>query len=299
MTEGIRTGSTDLDNVFAPLQAGWPQAAITRISGPSGDLNGRYARLSAGSAAGPTRIYSDAADLNTIFAGFGTTGVRVGTQPSAVSGVAAAGFPSGSVTSNTTTCAGAGGKESGYTFTWEIISGSATLTAPNSATCGVTNSAVPAADTLTGTMLCTISDGTTTVNTNTVGWSLQNTTPNAWVIVIDAGELGGYEFGFGSSGTLGTIVSGGTFEGLSLDGVSEIRTNSFSIPVQTNLTIGGFSSDPGQNWFSTLTSNGHTYASASASSSTWDSSTGQRTWIWNGGSFGYVVGTDYSVTIQF
>lgn len=175
MASGFEVSGTDLDSILAPYHSGWPQAPATSFQVSGTDLNARYAPIVTGTATGPTGCLYRGADLNTIFAGFGTTGVIVLTQPGNVSGVAAAGNPSGTVTSNTTSCAGSKGKGT-YTYTWHIASGSGAFTAPNSQTTAVTGT-VNAGTTSTGTMYCTISDGTTSVNTNVVSYSLQNTTP--------------------------------------------------------------------------------------------------------------------------
>lgn len=182
MASGFRFENTDLDSVFAPRYSGWPQAGATEfeIAG-YGDINQRYAPLSTGSAAANTDFrISTLADLATIFAGYGTTGVKVGTQPANVSGSAAAGNP-GIVTTNTTTCSGTKGSGS-YTYTWHLASGSGvSFTAPNSATTAVSGS-VPAGQTISGTMYCTISDGFTSVNTSIVSWSIHNTSPPITVV---------------------------------------------------------------------------------------------------------------------
>lgn len=178
MASGFRFQNTDLDSVFAPQHSGWAQAAATKfVDGSGNDLNLRYAVLSTGSAAAATGfLLSSGADLNTVFAAYGSTGVQVATQPSAISGSAAAGNPSGTVTSNTTSCTGTKGKGS-YTYTWHIANGSGfTLTTPNSQTCGITGN-VPAGQSVSGGIYCTISDGVTSVNTHTVSASLTNTTP--------------------------------------------------------------------------------------------------------------------------
>lgn len=178
MASGFTVAGVDLDSIFAPWHSGWAQASVTEfeIAG-YGDINQRYATLATGSAAAATSFkVSSGADLNTIFAAYGSTGVRVASQPSAVSGSSAAGTPSGTVTSGTTSCAGTKGGGT-YTYTWHIASGSGvSFTNPNGATTAVTGS-VNAATTNSGGMYCTISDGVTSVNTNTETWSLQNTSP--------------------------------------------------------------------------------------------------------------------------
>ena len=183
----------DLDTVFAPQHPGWPQASATEFFDGSGnDLNLRYAQLSTGSilAADTELITSSDVDLRQLFAAYGTTGVQVLTQPAAMSGSASAGH-SGTVTSNTTTCAGTKGGAT-YTYAWHVASGSGfTFTAPNSATTAVT-ATVPAAQTITGSAYCTISDGITSVNTVAVPVSLQNTSPAVAPIAVSISATASY-----------------------------------------------------------------------------------------------------------
>ena len=182
MASGYAKGGTDLDSIFAAWHTGWPQAAATDFDVVDTDLSARYAPLSTGTAAAAT-IYKIAsgADLNTIFAAYGSTGVIVEMQPAAVSGSAAAGNPNGTVTSDTTSCLGERGSGT-YSYTWHVASGSGvTFTEPSQRTTAVTGT-VSSASTISGTMYCTISDGVTSIDTNTVAWSLQNTTPAVSVI---------------------------------------------------------------------------------------------------------------------
>lgn len=173
MASNFDLNGTDLDSFFAPYHAGWPQAAATGYEVSGSDLNGRYAALVSGNGTSETTFRVNGIDLNSIFAGAGTTSVIVGTQPGNVSGSAAAGTPYGTVTSNATSCAGAKGAGS-YSYTWNFYGGAATFTNPNGASTAVTGN-VNAGSSLSGGMYCTISDGVTSVNTNVVSWSLQNT----------------------------------------------------------------------------------------------------------------------------
>jgi hypothetical protein len=186
MASSFKFQGTDLDLVFAPWHTGWPEASATEFEAIAGDLNTRYATLATGTAAAATDFKtSSAADLNTIFAAYGTTSVIVATQPSAVSGTSAAGNPNGTVTSGSTSCAGSKGKGS-YTYTWYFASGSgASFTSGSSASTEVT-ATVPSNSSISGTMYCIISDGTTFVQTNTVAWSLTNTSPQITVIPYTA-----------------------------------------------------------------------------------------------------------------
>ncbi len=164
----------DLDSAFAQLHSGWPQAPACKFTINSVDLNQRYAALVSGTQ-GPTTGFRDAAgnDLCTYFAAAGSTGVQVGTQPTNVSGSAAAGNPSGTVTSASVTCAGAKGGGS-YTYNW--VCNGCTATSPTSATTSF-SATVNAGSTITPTAYCTISDGVTSANTASITASLTNTTP--------------------------------------------------------------------------------------------------------------------------
>lgn len=186
MASRLTDAGVDLDSILAPWHTGWPQAGATGFFINGVDAMNRYATLATGTAAPVTGFTTDSdEDFNTIFAAYGTTSVIVETQPGAVSGSSAAGNPNGTVTSGTTTCLGEKGKGS-YTYTWHLASGSGvSFTAPTSATTAVTGT-VPSNSSISGTMYCTISDGTTSVNTHTVAWSLTNTSPQITVIPYTA-----------------------------------------------------------------------------------------------------------------
>ena len=174
MTSGFSQNGTDLDSVFAPLHSGWPQAPACRYTINGVDLNQRYAALSSGTQAAATEYRDDAGnDLNTYFAAAGSTGVQVGTQPSNVSGSAAAGNPSGTVTSGAASCAGAKGGGV-YTYQWTCTGCTANSPTGSSTTFSAT---VNAGTTIDPTAYCTIADGVTSVNTDTITIPLTNTTP--------------------------------------------------------------------------------------------------------------------------
>lgn len=183
MSNNIRRQGVGLPSLFATRTTGWPQNANTGIQAAGTDISATYAPASTGTAYGSTGILRNGVDIGTLFAALGTTNVQVAQQPSAVSGSLAAGTPSGTVTSNTTTVLGTKGRGS-YSYTWVLASGSASFTAPNSATTAVTAN-VNASSTINGTMYCNISDGTTSVNTNTVSWSLQNTSSAGTVSITN------------------------------------------------------------------------------------------------------------------
>lgn len=291
MASGFRFNGVDLDSVFARRYSGWPQTAATEfeIAG-YGDIAQRYAVLSAGNAAPPTNFrLSSGADLNTVFAANGTTNVRVLTQPSAISGTAAAGSPSGTVTSNTTACAGTGGSGS-FTYTWHIANGSGfSLTTPNSQTCGITGN-VPAGQSVSGGIYCTIFDGVTSINTNTEPCSLTNTTPPTWNFSITAGTFSAYVVGYHPTSGTGSIT-GGTFGALTIADLHDVTNlgNSF-------LYISGFSSDPGKNSLTSIVSNGVTKLGSNA---TYTYSGGLAQWEWPGPGnvFGFVNGVNYPTVV--
>lgn len=290
MTSGYQKGGTDLDSIFAAWHTGWPQAAVTGYKVGGADLNARYAPLSTGTAAAATGYEKGGADLNTIFAAAGTTGVQVATQPSAVTGSAAAGNPSGTVTSNATTCAGTKG-EGSYTFTWHIASGSGVIfTAGSSATTAVTGT-VNAGATISGTMFCTISDGVTSVNTSTVGWSLTNTTSPADLLSLTAGNfsidfLTGYSFQLTVGSLTPTTLGDGTT-------VVELATVNNGSTNTLFLEMSGFSSDPTAAYVVHLIINGQTWIGTSAG---YSYSSGKAEWGWSGPT-DLISGNTYPVQI--
>jgi hypothetical protein len=175
MPSGYVVGVTDLDSIFAPLHPGWPQASAVGYAVAGSDLNSRYAPLSTGGAAAATGYKDGPTDLNAIFAALGSTNVQVGVQPSNVSGIAAAGRPSGTVTSAAASCAGAKGSGT-YTYAWHTTGCTANSPISQSTTFSAT---VGAASTDNASAFCTISDGVTLINTITISVTLQNTSPAA------------------------------------------------------------------------------------------------------------------------
>lgn len=177
MPSGYHIGVTDLDSIFASLQGGMTPAAATGYQVAGVDLNARYAPLTYGSAAGPTGYKSAGSDLNAIFAAFGSTNIVFTTQPSNVSGTAAAGAPSGTVTSSSPMTVSVSGGHPPYTYTWNV-SGGATALSPNSPTTFI-SSTVNADFTLSGTAYCNVQDSTgRSVNSNLANYSLTNTSQN-------------------------------------------------------------------------------------------------------------------------
>lgn len=187
MTSNYRKNGVDLDGIFAPWHAGWPQASATHLEVAGTDFDTRYAPLSTGSAVSATGFRINSVDAATIFAGIGTTNVQVSVQPGNASGSASAGRPSGTVTSNAVTCAGTKGGGS-YTYTW-ICSG-CTANSPNSPTTTF-SAVVNAASTTNASAYCNIADGVTSANTNTISVTLQNTS-TATVIRTYTSPAGNY-----------------------------------------------------------------------------------------------------------
>lgn len=295
MASGFVTAAgLDLDSVFAPQHSGWPQAAATGFFDGSGnDLNLRYAVLSTGTAAAATEfLLGSGADVNTVFAAYGSTNVQVAAQPSAISGSAAAGTPSGTVTSNTTSCAGTKGKGS-YSYVWHIANGSGfTLTTPNSQTCAITGN-IPASQSVSGAIYCTISDDVTSINTETVACSLQNTSSPADYFTMVAGGAtnpsGGFtETGY-SYGHWGSMSPQTFRDGVVFYALTETTAGSgIGMSVST-------ASNPGQGYVNYLSVQGVTYYGSDA---TYNFVNDTATWSWpERGAAQFVSGNTYSVQI--
>jgi hypothetical protein len=177
MPSSFFVNGTDLDSIFAPIQTGMTPAAATGFTVSGVDLNARYAPLAYGSAAGVTNYKVNGTDLNAIFAAFGSTNIVVLVGPSNVSGSAAAGAPSGTVTSSAPMTVSVSGGHPPYTYTW-TVSGGAAANSPSSPTTYI-SATVNANSTLAGSAFCTIRDSTgRSVNTNTASYSLINTSQN-------------------------------------------------------------------------------------------------------------------------
>ena len=288
----------DLDMVCAPQHPGWPSTSATDFFDSAGnDLNLRYAALSTGSeiASDTGFVLATGSDIRTQFAAYGSTNVHVLTQPTAISGSAAAGSPSGTVTSNTTTCAGTRGGGI-YTYAWYIASGSGfSLTSPNSATTAVTG-IVSASQTMTGTIYCTISDGVTSVNTDVIPISLTNTSPAGFNFLLVAGS-GGALVGFKGSAQSG-VGPFGTLNGVSAP--VKMTSGNYALEIaddgaNTYFVVSGLTADPSQSGLTELVVNGRTLTGSSASY-IWNSNTNEASWAWST-SAGLISGDNYSGTI--
>jgi hypothetical protein len=292
MASGYQVNGTDLDSIFAPYHSGWPQAGVTNMQVAGADLNARYAPLSTGTAAAATNYRVGGTDLNAIFAAAGSTGVIVSTQPANVSGSAAAGNPSGTVTSSSATCAFARGSGS-YTYQWNCTN--CTADSPNSATTTF-SATVGAATTDNASAYCTGSDGVTSANTNTIAVTLTNTSPASQAFSITAASWSNQttaEVGYNATGAHGsatntTLPGGYTINGLDDSDASGQLGSSFGIT--------GFSSNPGQNYIASVVANGVTRDSSAA---TYSYSSGLATWSWPGDQFGFAAGNTYDCTLNF
>jgi len=296
MTSGFRSNGTDLDSIFAVTHSGWTAASASGFQVSGSDLNTRYAKLSYGSAAGTTGYRTNGVDINTLFAAAGTTSLIMNTQPSDVSGSSGAGNPSGTVTSGTTTVSASRGNSAAYTYTWHIASGSGvSFTAGSSATTGVTGT-VNAGSSNSGTMYCTISDGVTSVNSNTVNWSLTNTTP---AILSFNGSFVSTHYinnppatGYGYvQGTSGSCTPSSTDQGYPIISITCDSSNggtswSTALSVQTG-------TDLGRNILNIFTVNGH---ANTGSTGFYSFSSGVATWSWNSSSGTFSSGT-YTATM--
>ena len=296
MTSNYQVNGVDLDTLLAPLHSGWPTAGTTNDQVAGTDLDARYAPLSTGTAPAITNYQVNGVDLNEIFAAYGSTGIQVLTQPSNVSGSAAAGNPSGTVTSGSTTCAFTKGGGS-YTYNW-VCTG-CTANSPTSATTTF-SATVNAGSTVDASAYCTGSDGVTSANTNTISVTLTNTTPAVWNFsitaaqrVVNSDSSTGYETNLGS-GTGLTAPDGHVLNEL----VDTTQTDDID---GSTFAVSGFTSDPGQAYFVSITANGNTHY---ASDATYSYSSGIATWVWNlSGStadmFGFVSGDTYPVTVNY
>lgn len=191
MPSGYEVGGADLDSIFAAFHSGWPQASAVGYAVSGGNLNARYAALSAGSAAAATGYKQGGADLNAIFAAAGSTAVQVGTQPINVTGIRAAGYPSGTVVSALASCAGVKGGGT-YTYTWHTVGCTANSPNISSTTFFAT---VNAASTDIATAFCEISDGVTSINTSVISVTLQNSSPAVLPVSIAGGPAQAFGLG--------------------------------------------------------------------------------------------------------
>ena len=210
--------------------------------------------------------------------------VTVGTQPSNVSGSSAAGNPSGTVTSASTTCAGANGDGS-YSYTWHTSG--CTANSPSSASTDF-YATVNAASTDNASAYCTISDGVSSVNTNTIAVALTNTTqPYVSFTIIAETWPNNPNIGYGYTNGFGSLVSvSGLPSGVTISLLEDVRTI-------CAFALSGLSADPGQDSLSSITCNGATFSGSSASSYNYNSGTAEWQWA---GSFGFVSGDQYSGT---
>lgn len=257
MPSGYELAGADLDGILAPFHSGWPQAAAVGYAVAGANLNARYAPLSTGSAPAATGFKQAGADLSTIFAALGSTGVQVGTQPANVTGTSAAGHPSGVVTSGSASCAGSKGGGS-YTYTWHTTGCTATSPSSPSTTFFAT---VNAATTDHATAFCTISDGVTSINTSTISVTLQNTSTPEDDLVMFTGTVAN-EIGF-ENGAIGTMTPGTLGDGSI---VQQLAIADHLAPTPRNMLF-SISNYPGtitQSYLTSLTLLGGTFAPGDA-----------------------------------
>jgi YD repeat-containing protein len=133
-------------------------------------------------------------------------------------------------------------------------------------------------------MYCTITDGVTSANTITVGWSLQNTTPatNFQITTATVGGTVGYANNAvdGVFGTLNSNTSGAALVAL-YDDVDH------SVVRITGATV--------QSYLTSITVNGVTRTGASATTFSYDATHNLGVWTWTGGLiYGFASGTVYN-----
>ncbi len=212
--------------------------------------------------------------------------LRVGIQPANVSGSVAAGNPSGTVTSAAASCAGAG-SNGVYTYSW-VCSG-CTATSPNSASTTF-YATVDAGATDNASAYCEISDGVTSVNTNTISVTLTNTSPSQAKFTFTAASdpSSTPNIGYGYAAGFGTLDSvSGLPAGITVSLIEDVKTTVVAF------ALSGFSSDPTQSSLASLVCNGVTLEISGVTAYSYNSGTAE--WQW-GATLGLVAGTQYAAT---
>lgn len=275
MPSGYEVAGADLDGILAPLHSGWPQAAAVGYAVGGANLNARYAPLSTGGAPAATGYKQANADLSTIFAAFGSTAVQVGTQPGNVSGTSAAGRPTGVVTSGAATCAGSKGGGA-YTYTWHTTGCTATSPSSQSTTFFAT---VGASSTDNASAFCTISDGVTSVNTNTISVTLHNTTSPGDTLSMFSGTAAN-SVGFAAGG-FGSLTPNTLGDGAVVDEVS-VGNHVSPHPNQFLFFITSYPGTINQSYLTSISINGQPFAPGDGNftSFTGGAPGGSAQWIW-------------------
>jgi hypothetical protein len=193
-----------------------------------------------------------------------------------------------------TTSVSASGGSAPYTYAWTWQSGGVgiSINSPNSAATSFTASGLNASgETRSGVAICTVTDSLGQQATCTVSVSIQ-CVATAWNFTITAGTLNsayvtyvGYE--------QGSIGSESGFSGPGTTLVS-LQDSHVSTGTYGSIQIGGFSSDPGQALFSSITANGVTLYTTNAS---YSYSGGTATWTWYSNAFGFGNAGTYPVTL--
>ena len=145
-----------------------------------------------------------------------------------------------------------------------------------------------AASTDNASAYCTISDGASSINTNTIAVALTNTTqPYVSFTIIAETWPNNPNIGYGYANGFGSLVSvSGLPSGVTISLLEDVRTI-------CAFALSGLSADPGQDSLSSITCNGATFSGSSASSYSYNSGTAEWQWA---GSFGFVSGDQYSGT---
>jgi hypothetical protein len=286
MTINVQKAGTDLDSLLAPIHSGWPAAAATAIQYAGSDLNLRFAAASSGTAYGTTNLQHNGTDVGTLFAALGTTNVAV-TSISAVTGSAA----SSSVTSGTTSTTASKGKQSGYTYTWTIATGSGiTFTGQSTASTAVSITGLGNGLSNNGTFYCAVSDGTTTTNTNTVAWSLTNTSSSSkysGTITQGTTTTSSTYVSTTYKGFVTTPVAVGSrspttlTDGKTLAGFYDVvQTVTGTTYYYGYVVISGFSSDPGKPYLTSAQRTGSAAKLTTDATCSYSYSSGSASWTW-------------------
>ncbi len=294
MAVNFQHNGTDLSTLLATLGASWPQAQTTGMELNGADLNTKFAEAASGTAYGTTGFKINGTDIGLLFASTGSTTVAV-TNIFALSATSSVGNPSGTLTTGTTFTTASKGKLS-YTYTWTIATGSGiTFTGQGTSSTAISGS-VAAGTTNSGTFYCAVSDGTTTTHTNTVAWSLHNTSaayPGSGTLVAGQGSSRYTSIGYSVIATGGSL-SPVAFLGGYINEISDITNNSGNNGLF--MQVANLTANPGQSAFTQIVTNGHTFTTASATSYSYNAGTAQ--WEWIGSFAGYVFNNTYSVSIS-
>jgi hypothetical protein len=188
-----------------------------------------------------------------------------------------------------------------YTHSWTWASGGTgiTIDAPSAASTTFSASGLSAGDVRSGIARDTVSDsaaGSVTVDVPVMIQRPVRTSESGSITAGQNGTGGAYGYQKSSYGS----ISGFPGTGGTLSDVKEIAglrdTNPTAIGGDGLLRITGFASDPGSGYFTSITANGSTKLSSTA---TYSYLSGAAVWQWSGSPFNFLAGNTYPVTMNF